>query len=128
MIFDWKNYLELARSLQKLNLNKEEIKEACYRTAVSRAYYAIFNITLDFAEKKLEYVKLLKEEAGKNHRELKKHYQQQPNLDYKKIGKILGRMRNDRTVCDYENEVLNTKLLMDHAILSADDALTIIEK
>ena len=126
MAFDWKNYLELARSLQKLNVSRAGIQEASHRTAVSRAYYAIYNITLDFAEKNLKYARFLNAEAGRNHGELKRHYFKQDK--YKKISRILGRMHDNRILCDYDDSASNIKPLLDDAILSADDALMIITR
>lgn len=55
-------------------MNKVRIKEACHRTAISRAYYAVYHIALTFAEQNLGYPKLSGKDAGKNHYELGKHY------------------------------------------------------
>lgn len=43
MSFDWKKYLELAEYIYE-NSSILPDKEACYRTSVSRAYYAAFCI------------------------------------------------------------------------------------
>ena len=130
MSFEWNNYLKLAKSLKELTLNNSigdvGIIEACHRTSVSRAYYAIYHIALDFAEQG-GYKRFINEEAGKNHSELSKYYKEKKDLDYKKLGRILKNTYYNRKKCDYDNEVKNTKSEMDNTLLNAEDALQIIE-
>ena len=38
MSFSWRTYLDLAIDLKNQN------SEACYRSAISRAYYAVYNV------------------------------------------------------------------------------------
>jgi hypothetical protein len=47
MSFDWANYLRLAEDLAA------KADEASLRTAISRAYYSIFNVAYERAEKNL---------------------------------------------------------------------------
>jgi len=128
MAFNWNDYLNLAKSLQKSTLSKIRIEEACCRTAVSRAYYAIYHIALDFAERNLSYSKNIGNEAGKNHSELGKYYKRCADYEYKKLGRILKRMHSDRLKCDYESSINNAKSTMDNTILNADDIIKIINK
>ena len=127
MTFKWNDYLDLAKSLQKSTLSKIKIKEACCRTAVSRAYYAVYHIALDFAEKNLSYPKIIGQNAGENHKKLGEYYKGCTEREYKKLGVILKRMHRDRIGCDYYNPN-NVKSMMDNAILGADDILEIISK
>ena len=127
MAFDWKNYLTLAKSLKKIALKQKGIEEACYRAAASRAYYSIYHIALDFAEKNLNYVKLTGREAGQNHSVLKWYYKKNKDYDYKKVGIILSRMHQYRKDCDYEDTVKNPKSLMENSILNAEEVLKIIK-
>lgn len=128
MAFNWNDYLDLAKSFQKLTLSKIKIEEACCRTAVSRAYYAVYHIALDFAEKNLSYSKSTGIEAGKNHSELGKYYKGCADYEYKKLGRILRRMHSDRLKCDYGGSIGNAKSTMNNTILNADDIIKIINK
>ena len=136
MDFDWTNYLKLSKSLQKLTLSDSisdmGISEACQRTAVSRAYYAIYHIALNFAERSLGYKRFINKEAGRNHTKLAECYKDKgiidSDSDYKELGRILINTFYNRIKCDYDNEVKNTKSQMDNAILNAEDALRIIER
>ena len=127
MSFNWNDYLDLAKSLQKATSNKIKIKEACYRTAVSRAYYAVYHIALDFAEENLGYLKFIGKNAGKNHRKLGIYYKKCTENEYKNLGSILVRMHGYRINCDYYNPA-NVKSMMDNAILDADNILEIINQ
>ena len=44
MPFDWRGFLELAHSITA----GKTVSEAEYRTAVSRAYYAVFHVALEY--------------------------------------------------------------------------------
>lgn len=43
-MFNWTDFLELARTLQSCSANTK-MEEAYLRTAISRAYYAAFNVS-----------------------------------------------------------------------------------
>lgn len=128
MDFNWNDYLDLAKSLQKSTSNKIKIEEACCRTAVSRAYYAVYHIALDFAERNLGYSKFIGRNVGKNHRKLGIYYKRCSEYEYRNLGGILERMHKDRISCDYYNPTNNVKSMMNNAILDANDILEIINR
>lgn len=127
MSFNWNDYLDLAKSLQKSTSNKIKIEEACCRTAVSRAYYAVYHIALNFAKKNLSYLEITGKNAGENHRKLGICYKRCAEYEYRNLGIILERMHKHRISCDYYNPA-NVKSMMNNAILDADDILEIINQ
>ena len=53
--FDWGDYLSFAQEIEadKLFASYPDLKQAAYRTAISRAYYSVFHQAKDFAEFKM---------------------------------------------------------------------------
>lgn len=47
MMFDWKEYLELAKSFQA-DAQRSKNTEALLRSSISRAYYAAFNVSKNY--------------------------------------------------------------------------------
>ncbi|MBU4339219.1 hypothetical protein KKB43_03225 [Patescibacteria group bacterium] len=131
MDFNWENYLKLAKNLQKVSIKKDvQVEEACYRTAISRAYYAVYHLALEFAEIKFGYMKKIGVEAGKNHSILPKEFNEWFNkygiVEYRRLAILLKRTRNYRTKSDYDDNIGKTEPLMDVAILDAEEAIDII--
>lgn len=52
MVFDWPQYIDLAEQLTN-NVTNLKIEAACYRSAISRAYYGVFCPARDKVEAKL---------------------------------------------------------------------------
>ena len=65
MSFDWQNYLTLAQYMMDTAEEFPET-EACYRSVVSRAYYAMFCMTRD-------YVSQVRQKIGNQLRRLHQH-------------------------------------------------------
>jgi uncharacterized protein (UPF0332 family) len=51
MSFDWKLYVQLAVELIDFH-QREALKGACFRSAISRAYYGVFCIARNFLKSK----------------------------------------------------------------------------
>ena len=97
MSFDWAKYLQLAEILSE----DENAHEAVYRTAISRAYYAAFCMSRNFARDKKEIVP--RGDAG-DHNFVIDHFIKSPDMNRFRIGKALNRMRQIRNIADYDDE------------------------
>jgi len=102
-MFDWSDYLKLAEKLKTQSI----LREACLRSSVSRAYYAIYHIALDYAVSGKITPKFKPKKGGSEHRRLAKYYRKSGtcvnNRDVVQVGLSLGRIFNKRIECDYEN-------------------------
>lgn len=93
MPFDWNQFFTLAERLAN------EADDASRRTAISRAYYYVFNLAFERAEST----------AGNYpgdegfHTWCWKKYTKTPDLDCKRIGILGGRMKRRRVEADYNS-------------------------
>ena len=94
MPFVWNDYLRLA---DRLGVPSED--EAAHRTAISRAYYAIFCV----ARNRLRSHNVTIPKHGSSHVEVWNHYKTSPNRLARKIGDDGDRLRRSRTKADYED-------------------------
>lgn len=105
MTFDWREYLTLAENLCT-NSHDFLNQEACFRVAISRAYYAAFCTARNYA-KKYDHLSLRK--TGEDHGLVKNHYESandsntQQKRKRRKIGSNLHRLRNLRNKADYDD-------------------------
>ena len=105
MTFDWREYLILAENLCT-NSHTFPNQEACFRVAISRAYYAAFCTARNYAK---DYDRLILRKTGEDHRIVKDHYsfandshiQQQRKR--RQIGINLDRLINLRNKADYDD-------------------------
>lgn len=91
-MFDWKLLAELAKELAA------ETDEAARRSALSRVYYAVFNVARDSLAKK----KILVSPDQKVHDKVWTVYEQGDKTD-KKIGQYGRQLFRFRLNADYEN-------------------------
>jgi uncharacterized protein (UPF0332 family) len=108
MSFDWLDYLKFARITKQLAeieaMPFVPIREAAYRVVISRAYYAVFCLGRDFILKNRSQDILLSKD-GKVHTEVINYFRNSANADEQIIGKMLGEMRDNRNLADYEAEI-----------------------
>lgn len=90
MPFDWHNFLLLAEELAKRG------DEAAKRTAISRAYYFIFNLGYARAEANGAFI------GGDRHTQCWRRYLSTPDPTCKTLGNMGERMKLRRTSADYE--------------------------
>ncbi len=130
MSFNWIDYLELAKALS-LNSNIGTPEARC-RCIVSRAYYAVYNLSREYCEYKLKMT--LRKDAG-DHRELCKRLKENGIGDCKKLGQLLFALYQERVWADYQsdfnnemsdNESLNLKSRL--AINNAQEALKRLDR
>jgi len=95
MSFSWKDYLTLAERL--VNHPDSTVDEASFRTATSRAYYAAFGESKDYAVRKLGFVA---KGWSKDHQLLRTAFEGAGMND---VAQSLGRLREWRNDCDYDS-------------------------
>lgn len=111
---EWSTYLDLARELA------EHEAEAKKRTAVSRAYYAMYCTARD----KLEGVgDFQPPDNGSDHLYLWNRLAREPYLSTS-VRDLGLRLRDARVQADYENYIHNLPHLAEGAILDAEDLQT----
>jgi len=97
MSWDWADFLKLAEGLYR-DPEQPGPEEACYRTAISRAYYAAHHSARELATRK-DGIKL--PDSGAAHGDLIRHFQSSPHRPRRRIGNRLDRLRSYRTSADY---------------------------
>jgi uncharacterized protein (UPF0332 family) len=105
MSFDWKEYESFARLLAGKDVPDSQLtKDARLRTAISRAYYASFNLACEFIE---DYLQLkFKDTKSKSiHAKVIYEFSSDTDRDWKDIGADLGRLRDLRVNADYYKEM-----------------------
>jgi uncharacterized protein (UPF0332 family) len=95
MSFDWSGYLDLAK---ELNDNSIANREAKQRSAVSRAYYAVFNLAKDYLEQ-VEGQSIPR--TADAHRYVGDQFRISANPNRKAIARNLVRLRRFRNQADY---------------------------
>jgi len=108
----WELYLAFAEEVLGSQW-PAKLQEAAARSAVSRAYYAVFHC----ARPRLEREGVVLPTDGSAHGEVMRAYEQRGDRERRQIANILRELRNDRRDADYD----------DHATLSPN-AATILDR
>lgn len=119
-MFDWENYLDLAQKLiqQKINIASNE---ACWRSSISRAYYAVFHKSCVFAYANgFKKPKRVAEEHRKVPIFLIRLGNKRNDLNIKNAGKNLKRLRDNRRKSDYEGQIPNPLNLAKASLIIGD--------
>lgn len=98
MSFDWNDYINLAKGLIE---EPGDFKEAALRSAVSRVYFAGYNIALAYAIEKDNFNPYYID----SHKQLRNHFQYETKKV--RISTQLGRLQQWRKKCDYDPTVDN---------------------
>jgi uncharacterized protein (UPF0332 family) len=99
MSFDWKTYLDVSEALIKNRTTGFE--EAYLRSAISRAYYAVFGIARSYLKSEGTTIS-----AIDTHKFLRNEFKNSPDNIKKKIGNNLERLWRDRKEADYNDTVI----------------------
>ena len=97
MSFDWSSYIRLAEEL----INRADsggLQEACFRSAISRAYYGVFCIARNSLKARRTSIPHID-----THKFVREQYINSSDRVEKKIGVNLGRLWKDRKRSDYED-------------------------
>ena len=116
MAFDWKEYLDLARFLQgEIEINYSQ--ESAYRSAVSRAYYAAFCHSRNYAR---TFENFVPSGRPKDHTDIRGHFR---NKGRPGIASELDDLRTWRNSCDYDDTVGDLPQKLKSAIENAQDII-----
>lgn len=95
MPFDWQEFLNLAETLLQTNT------DAAHRSAISRAYYSIFNVARERAER--NNCVFPPDADGGMHKKCWNVYKRGPDPTCKQLGVDGGRLAETRVRADYKN-------------------------
>ena len=99
MNFHWSEYLDLAQELTRESLSSP-LREAMFRTAISRAYYAAFG------QARNHLVSIDREEIPRGvntHQYVIDTFEESDDSRRRVIGHLLHHLRSTRNAADYEN-------------------------
>ena len=96
---DWTTYLDLAQALYT-NAGTWADREACLRSAISRAYYGAFGLARGRAAQN----GLQLRRSSQDHQAVIRHFRQATNKQYQQIGLELSRLRRARNRADYDEQ------------------------
>lgn len=114
MAFDWREYLNLARFLHGQG------NEAAFRSAVSRAYYAAFCHTRNYARDRHGFAPTYKSD---DHQLVRNHFR---GRGMTQIAQKLDSLRQWRNRCDYDDTVSNISHLLTSATHEAQKVLNML--
>ena len=100
MSFAWLDYLTLAEALLQARTTLAP-EEACCRAAISRAYYAVYNVARTRAR---EHEGLQLPAIGDAHQRVIMHYFRGPSPLHRAIGDSLRQLRSVRNRADYDDQ------------------------
>jgi len=95
MSFKWINFLDLAELLASPATTL--ITQAYYRTSISRAYYAVYWISREHAERHGLGVPIMD-----SHKVVRDYYLNSSDISYNEIGEDLKRLWKKRKDADYD--------------------------
>src|SRR5215211_7285829 len=108
--FDWYDYFKLAQELA------ERDDEACRRSAVSRAYYAMYCN----ARNRLDLLGEFAPETGSEHAHVWDTFERGPEKERVRIGQTGRRLREARNKADYDNRIEYLSYAVDDAMIKAN--------
>jgi hypothetical protein len=119
MPFDWAEYLVLANFLSTQQ-GAGSPAEASKRSAVSRAYFAVFCSTRNYARDKLHYVPSKKAE---DHEQLRTYLQAQGTAKLADVAVALQNLREWRNYCDYDDTLRGLDIMVKLALREAAEVM-----
>ncbi|EMS79196.1 hypothetical protein [Desulfotignum phosphitoxidans] len=109
MAFNWEHFLTVADYLRNNCGNITQIdREAAFRTAISRAYYAAYNTARDYAENNLGGIRSSGSGSHDNLISTFIHFKDD-NQSYGTIALNLGRVKVHRVDADYKQRFKNNQ-------------------
>lgn len=119
MNFNWAEYYLLAKELCVPN-EDGTIDEAKFRSAISRAYYAVFCKARNFLKNKGANVP----RDGSTHEFVKEMFIRSNDKTWKRIGLSLQRLKMNRTFADYEDVFASLQKTAEASIKEAERSLS----
>lgn len=121
MSFLWADYLTVARHLTE-HSDASGYVEACLRSAISRAYYAVLNTVRNLLR---DQWGIEVPETAEIHSFIPRWFLDQDDFDQREIGTLLDRLRDRRRKADYDDEIAKASSL---AVRSLADAQIVIDR
>jgi len=121
MPIDWYDYLEIAKYLEK---NNNDLRDAANRSAVSRAYYAAFCHSRNYAIKMGVKFDPRRENV---HQKVIDYFDCSGISGMYEVARDLKCLRGWRNNCDYEDHLLNAHILISMAIPKAENIFKILK-
>ena len=116
MPFDWRAYLDLAQTLAQPQATNA-MAEAAQRTAVSRAYYAVFGWT---RYRSVHLFNFTPTGTARDHALLRQYLQR---MGKGRIASFLNQLRIWRNNCDYRDHVPNLGNVVQNSLHLAQRAI-----
>jgi len=126
MTFSWATYFTLAQELFK-NAPNSPLQEARLRSAISRAYYAVFNESRVFLEARIPNVNIPKTGAAHNVVPDLLIHHSLSNQNWVSVGNKLKRLKGYRRQADYDNRINQLPKTAQLSILEASSALALLK-
>ena len=120
MSFDWKGYLTVADDLLY------HTEEHYCRSAISRAYYAVFCIARN--KKGLKDYSPPDENSPGVHKKVILEYKNSTERVEQKVGNNLDKLRRSRNLADYREDEVIDKPLAERMVASAKSILKVLER
>ena len=115
MSFAWLEYLVLAEALLQAPAILAP-EEACYRAAISRAYYAVYGAARLHAH---DQEGLHLPATAEAHQRVITHYRQGASPLHRAIGDSLRQLRSARNRADYDDQLARPRALAQFAVRRA---------
>jgi uncharacterized protein (UPF0332 family) len=120
MSFEWSDFLTLAEALT--TTDPDGNREASLRTAISRAYYAVFGE----ARRRLRSVRVATRRSAAEHGEIATFYATRYGEEGAEVAATLGRLRNRRNAADYDDDFDGIEEICNLTIEDARNLLTLL--
>jgi uncharacterized protein (UPF0332 family) len=120
MSFDWNDYLKLAKTLS------ESTDDAALRTAISRAYYCVYNLSLDKATMNSFSLK----KGASTHVQVWSLYGRNTDRDKicSQLSAIGGRMKSRRVKADYRPDYNDLADEAKEVLADAEECISLLGK
>jgi hypothetical protein len=125
MIFEWKDFVDIARHLSDVG-GKHLPDEAAYRSAVNRAYYGAYGHSTKYAIHNFRFIQF---EDGRDNARLRNCFKEEGKRNPKmvQIALNLNELHKWRKDCDYHYITYDPKAPDQMALEAIDDAQEIID-
>jgi uncharacterized protein (UPF0332 family) len=120
MSFSWEKFLSVAEALANADIGAD--REACLRSAVSRAYYAAFGSARSRARER----RLQTRQSAAEHGEVSVFFAQKYGDVGGEIAKHLSRLRTNRNIADYDDACEDAESLSTESIAYAHRVLNLL--
>ncbi len=130
MPFDWRAYFKLAKLLIALASGvvarlvlSDVVREACWRTGVSRAYYAAYCYARNHARVRLGFQP---RRAADDHAKLREYLGR--SKGYIEVADLLNQLRSWRNQCDYDDIAYRSEEIAKNAMRYTREVLDRLEQ